>query len=141
MATIWPPTRGFTRGFFAGGVACLFLLQALAFVFSSNGRIAFASGDGEASIAMAGEICHAGAHDSADSGKAPAPHGHHHHCALCAVGNHHHAVYTIAILASVIIILTPRSNDAPALFVHDELAPPPLGWTSSWSSRAPPPIG
>jgi hypothetical protein len=60
MATVWPLTRGFTRGFFVGGVACLFLLQALAFVFSSNGRIAFASGDGGASIAMAGEICHAG---------------------------------------------------------------------------------
>ncbi len=137
MATVWPLTRGTARGFFAGAVACLLFLQALGFVFSSNGRIAFASGAVGSSIIMADEICHA----APDGGKAPAPLSHHHHCALCAIGKHHQAAYAVAILASVIVALAPRSNDAPARFVHDDLAPSPLGWTSSWSSRAPPPLG
>ncbi len=137
MATVWPLTRGAARGLFAGAVACLLFLQALAFVFSANGRIAFASGGVGASIVLASEICHA----APDGGKAPAPHSHHHHCALCAIGKHQNAVDASVILASVIVMLTPRSNDALAWFAHDELAPPPLGWTSSWSSRAPPPIG
>lgn len=119
----------------AGAVACMFLLQTLAFVFSSNGRIAFASRDAGASIAMAGEICQS---KTDNGGKAPAHSGHHHHCALCSIGDRDQAADAIAILASVIVAPTPRSNDAPAWFVRDEPAPSPLGWTSSWSSRGPP---
>jgi hypothetical protein len=113
----------------------LFLVQTLIFVFSSNGRLAFASGDAGASIVMAGEICHA---SSDDGGKAPAQPAHQHHCTLCTANHLHNAVYTVGILASVIALLTPRSDEAPTRLIHDELAPPPLGWTSSWSSRAPP---
>lgn len=122
------------RPIVAGAVACLFLLQTLAFVFSSNGRIAFSSGDVGASIAMAGEICQA----KTDGGKAPAHSSHSHHCALCSTGDRDHAVDAVALLATVIVVLAPHSNDAPAWFVHDEPTPSPLGWASSWSSRAPP---
>jgi hypothetical protein len=123
------------RAFIAGAVACLFLLQTLAFVFTSNGRIAFASGDAGASIAMAGEICQA--KTDAD-GKTPAPHSHHHRCTLCSLGHRDQATDVVALLASVIAVLAPRPDNTPAWFVHDEFTPFPPGWTSSWSSRAPP---
>jgi hypothetical protein len=126
--------RKSAREFIAYAVVCLFLLQALAFVFSSNGRVAFASGDAGASIAMAGEICYV----APDGGKAPAPHSHRHHCTLCSLAHQDKAMDVVAILATVMVVLSPRSNDAPAWFVHDELTSSPLGWTSSWSSRAPP---
>jgi len=123
------------RSLLSSAVAGLFLLQILAFVVSSNGRIAFSSGDAGASIAMAGEICGA---KTDDGGKAPAQPSHHHHCALCSVGSDDDGVDAVAHLAKVIIVLTPRSDDATTWCVDDDLAPFPLGWTSSWSSRAPP---
>ncbi len=138
---IWPLTRGFARGFFAGSVACLFVLQALAFVFSSNGRVAFASGDGGASIAMAGEICHAAAHDGFGGDKAPSPDRRHRpHCALCVAGHRDLPLPAVGLIVAVIVFVAPLSDEAPARFFPDDMAPPPLGWASSWSSRAPPPI-
>ncbi len=130
---------GMARALVAGGIALFFLVQTLAFVFSPNGRIAFSNGDAGASIAMAGEVCHAG---SDDSGKTPAPnHKHHRHCALCAADNRHLALPAFVLIAAVVVFTAPRPDDAWAPFSHDELTPLPLGWTSSWSSRAPPPIG
>jgi len=119
------------------GIALFFLVQTLAFVFSPNGRIAFTNGDaGVSSIAMAGDICRA---DSDDSGKAPwRNHQHHRHCAVCAVSNRDFPPPALALIAAIFVFIAPPSNEAPARFSHDELAPPPLGWTSSWSSRAPP---
>jgi hypothetical protein len=128
-------SRETPRALVAGSMALLFLVQTLIFVFSTNGRLAFASGDAGASIVMAGEICHAGPDDS---GKAPAQPAHHHHCTLCTISHLHHAVFAVGILASVIALLTPQSDEAPTRLIPDDLAPPPLGWTSSWSSQAPP---
>jgi hypothetical protein len=126
---------GNRRSLLAVAVLCLFLLQALAFVFSPNGRIAFSSGDAGVSIAMAGEMCHA---KSDESGKAPAQPAHFHHCALCSIANNTQALDAVALAASVIAVLEPRSGDAPAWFVTYEHSRPILGWTSCWSSRAPP---
>jgi len=128
-------SKGTQCALITSAVALLFLLQTLAFVFSTSGRLAFSNGDAGASIAMAGEICHA---SSDDGGKAPAQPAHQHHCTLCTANHLHNAVYPVGILASVIAFLTPQSDEAPARLILDELAPPPLGWTSSWSSRAPP---
>ena len=121
----------------ASGIALFFLVQTLAFVFSPNGRIAFSNGDaGLSSIAMAGEICLA---NSDDGGKAPGPnHKHHRHCAVCAASNRDFPLPALALIAAVIVFNAPPSDEAPPRFIHDELAPSPLGWTSSWSSRAPP---
>ena len=137
MANPLPKSQRIARTLLSSVVASLFLLQAVAFIFSSNGRVAFSNGEAGASIAMAGEICRA---NTDDGGKAPAQPSHHHHWAVCCIGRHDDAIGAVADLAQVIIGLTPRSGDAPASFVHDELALRLLGWTSSWSSRAPPAI-
>ncbi|MGO9768968.1 MAG: DUF2946 family protein [Roseiarcus sp.] len=113
----------------------VFLAQTMAFVFSANGRIAFSSGDAGASIAMAGEICHA---KPDDSGKSPAQPARHHYCTVCSIANNAPAVDAIALAAGVVIVFAPRSDDAPTWFHRDYLSPLPVGWTSSWSSRAPP---
>ncbi len=137
MANLLPKSQRIVRTLLSSVVASLFLLQVVAFIFSLNGRVAFSSGEAGASITMAGENCRA---MTDDGGKAPAQPSHHHHCAVCCIGRHDDAIGAVADLAQVIIGLTPRSGDAPAWFVHDELALRPLGWTSSWSSRAPPAI-
>jgi hypothetical protein len=139
MGTHCSKRRGRTRVLVTGVIALFFLVQTLAFVFSQNGRIAFSNDDGGASsIAMAGEICHAGPDDG---GKAPGPnHEHHRHCALCTASNRDISLPALSLIAAVIVFIAPPSDEAPARLIHDELAPPPLGWTSSWSSRAPPSI-
>jgi len=116
-------------------VACLFLLQALAFIFSANGRVAFSSAGAGASIAMAGEICHAKADDD---DKAPAHSDHHSHCDVCSIGNHDQVASAVAILPRVIAVLVPRSDEAPAWFVFKEPTLASDASVSSWSSRAPP---
>lgn len=123
------------RGFIANAAVGLFLLQALALGFSPNGRVALASGDAGTSIAMAGEICQA---KTDPDGKTPAPRSHHHYCTVCSVGNHDQTKDAVAFLVSIIVVLAPLSEDTLSWFVRVDLTPFPLGWTSSWSSRAPP---
>jgi hypothetical protein len=131
--------RGTARALVTSGIALFFLVQTLAFVFSPNGRIAFSNGSaGVSSIAMTGEICHVGA---GDGDRAPAPnHKHHRHCAVCVADNRNAPIPAVVLIAAVVVFIAPPPDEARAWFVHDELAPLPLGWTSSWSSRAPPPI-
>ncbi len=122
----------------ASGIALLFLVQTLAFILSPTGRIAFSSSAAGASIAMAGEICHA---NSDDGDKTQAQPARHHHCALCKVGNSAHEADAISLTPSVVIVLALLSRDGNAPgWPHAECLPSfPVGWTSSWSSRAPPP--
>ena len=126
-----------TYSLVTSGIALFFLVQTLAFVFSPNGRIAFSNGGaGASSIAMAGEVCLANADDG---GKAPKPnHQHHRHCAVCVASNRDFPLPASALIAAVVAFIPPPPDEAPPRFSRDELAPPPLGWTSSWSSRAPP---
>jgi hypothetical protein len=133
-------TRRSSRGVLAGVIGCLFFLQAVAFVFSSQGRLAFANGDGGTSIAMAGEICHTAAPAGETSGGAPAaPSRHHRHCSLCALGCHDpHSGVAIALLAGG-VSTPPRTMDGAPAWVGPGLqAPLPLGWNANRSSRAPP---
>ena len=120
-------------------IALLFLVQTLAFILSSNGRIAFSSSAAGASIAMAGEICHI---NSDDSGKTPSQPSRHHHCALCTLGNCAHDADAIALTPSVVIVpvLPSQHGNVPGWPYADDLHSLPVGWTSSWSSRAPPAI-
>ena len=129
-------SRGTARALVTGLAALAFLVQALAFVFSTSGRIAYSSGNAGAPIAMAGDICHA---KPDDSGKSPAQPARHHYCTVCSIANNGQgAVDAIALAAGVVIVFAPRSDDAPTWFHLDYLSPLPVGWTSSWSSRAPP---
>ncbi len=132
--------RGPACALVTSGIALAFLAQMLAFVFSPSGRLAFSNGDADASIAMAGEICHA---SSDDAGKAPAQPARHQHCALCSIGNHAHELDPVVLVASIVIVPAPGSGDGNARgwSLFDNLLSLPIGWTSSWSSRAPPPIG
>lgn len=126
--------KGMARAFFSSVVAGLFLFQILTFVISS-GPPASLAGDAGASIALTGELC-LGVTDN--GGKPPAHPNHHHHCALCPTGHYDDSVEALADLAKVIGVLTPRSDAAPKRHIPDDLTPSPAGWTSSWSSRAPP---
>ncbi|MBM3564372.1 MAG: hypothetical protein FJX15_13630 [Alphaproteobacteria bacterium] len=134
MMTISLKPHGKARALFSSVVAGLFLMQVLGLVVASSGCAAFLSDDAGVSIAMAGEYCGGKTHDGDRQPVQPS----HHHCALCSIGYYDDAVDAVANLAEVIIVLTPQSDAAAAPFIHDELAPPLLGWTSSWSSRAPP---
>ena len=126
--------HGKARALFSSVVAGLFFMQVLGLIVSSSGCVTFSSDDTGVSVAMAGEYCGGKTHDGDRQPAQPS----YHHCALCSIGYYDDAVDAVANLAEVIIVLTPRSDAAVAWFIHDELAPPPLGWTSSWSSRAPP---
>jgi hypothetical protein len=133
-------TRRSSRGVLAGVIGCLFFMQAVAFVFSSQGRLAFASGDGGTSIAMAGEICHAAAPAGETNDGAPAaPSRHHRHCGLCALACHDpHAGIAIALLTGGDSTLAPNVDGEPAWVGPGVQAPLPLGWNANRSSRAPP---
>jgi hypothetical protein len=132
-------SRGTTFPLVTSGIALLFLVQTLAFVFSMNGRLAFSAGGAGASIAMAGEICHA---KPDDGGETPAQPTHQHHCALCSIGKSAHELDVLALIPGVVIVIVLASlsgdGGAPGWSLYDNLPSLPVGWTSSWSSRAPP---
>ncbi|PWB83499.1 MAG: hypothetical protein C3F11_06280 [Methylocystaceae bacterium] len=121
----------------AGAVAWLFLLQSLAFALSPSGRTVSSNDPQGAALSMVGEFCDVEAH--ADD-KAPSQHHHHHQqCALCVADNRNLSLDdAVAFVATVIVLALPQSRATPAWVCRDESTPPPLGWTSSWSSRAPP---
>ena len=126
------------RELIAVAVACLFLLQALGFVFSANGRFAFSNGGSGASIAMAGEICHDA--NLVDSGKPPSPnHKHHQNCAFCTAGTRSFPLPAVILIAVTVAMIAPHLDEFREWIIDGEQTPlSALGWTSSWSSRAPP---
>ena len=129
--------KKWTTPLVAGGVALLFLVQTLVFVFSTNGRLAFSSGSAGASIVMAGEICHS----KPEAGdKNPQQPIRHHNCALCSLGNCTHEADALVLTPAAVIILASLAEvgDTPEWFLSDSIPSLPVGWTSSWSSRAPP---
>lgn len=138
MVKIRLKARENSRSLLAGAVACFFLLQALALVFSTHGHIVFSNEGSAASIIMADEICHA---NSDDSRKTPAQPAGHHHCILCTIASSAGESNAMALVASV-ILPAPRSGNGNARggSLPDDLLLLPLGWSSSWSSRAPPSI-
>ncbi len=132
-------SRGTPCALITSGVALLFLVQMLAFIFSPNGRIAFSTSDAGASIAMAGEICHTSPSGEDETPPQPARH---HHCTLCSIAYNSRTLDAIFLAASFVVMPAPRSGhgNAPSWSLSDNLPSLPVGWTSSWSSRAPPPI-
>ena len=133
------------RQFFAGQavirsvLACLIVLQALAFAASP----AFAKNapDGADHTLAPSTIegdCHALGGD-----KAPAQ-GRHDHaqcCVLCSANGRDAAeLLTAAILFAVAFCSAPELAISLVRFSNVDFNDHPLGWTSSWSSRAPPQI-
>jgi hypothetical protein len=135
-----PKSKRMPRAFLAGAVACLFFLQTLSFVFFPNGRIAFARGDTGGSIMMTADICRAAQDDGGKFPATPAHPGHCHHCILCTIGAHDSTLNAMALLANVFVLLSPRSDDAPAWSRREERTPWPSGFASAWLSGVPPPV-
>jgi len=141
MPTIGPLTRGFARGIFAGVIGCLFFLHSLAFVVSPNARGLFSTSVQDASVSTVRDLCGVAMHDGDAGDEAPGPdHRQHSHCALCVASARELPLPAVVPITAVVVVAAPPSDKAPRRFIRDELAPRPPGWTSSWSSRAPPPI-
>ncbi|WP_457796517.1 hypothetical protein [Methylocystis sp. S23] len=106
-------------------MACLFFLQAIAVARAAPVDAGFA-----------GQPVFCAANESPDGPPAPAHHAHGEHCLICAAAGVAQPVRTIvAIMAATI----ERSAPSPQEWrQRDECPPPVSGWTSSWSSRAPP---
>lgn len=133
MTSTLPAAKKTWREFVAVAAACLFLIQALSFIYSSRAMFSHDSG---IAIAAAGEFC---SPERGDGGKAPAQRHHHdQNCVLCGGGNRAEALADVGLVATVIVLALLQPADAPTWFPRDALTPTPLGWTSSWASRAPP---
>jgi hypothetical protein len=115
-----------TRAIIASVVACLFALQLLIMTGAPN----FAAGSQSAGIC------------AAHGGDKNPGHGHDDHCqccAFCAANRQDASLFFIGALISVKTYLIPETIvSAVRLFAGDPDGRP-IGWTSSWSSRAPPP--
>lgn len=135
MAVLQRNAQRLACGFAALALVCVILLDVLSFVIAAKRHSGFSNGDVGASTSVAGEYCDARLENG---GKIPAHSGHRRSCILCIVCDRDQTFDALALLAGVIVVLAPRSYDAPARFDAGDLAPSPLGWASSWSSRAPP---
>jgi len=113
-------------------LVCLILSEALSFVIAATRHGAFSDG---ASRAVAGKYCDARIDNG---GRLPAHSGDHRNCALCIACDRDQTFDAIGLLANAVIFRAPWPPDAAARFNAGDLALSPLGWTSSWSSRAPP---
>jgi len=119
--------------FIAGAVACLFLLQSFAFI-ASNTEAASASGRLGAALSFTVDIC--GADHAGDKDR---PDHHRPHCALCITSNRDLSLSgAVALVATILVLALPQSDGVPAWIRRDDPTPAPVGWASSWSSRAPP---
>lgn len=116
------------RGCVALTVACLFVLQA----------IAIAAGPAHAALdaGLDQSFAYCSANSDANDSSAPAHHVHGEHCLICAAAEIVQPVRAIAFIALAVHAAPARAPLAWRL--RDESPPPPSGWTSSWSSRAPP---
>jgi ABC-type nickel/cobalt efflux system permease component RcnA len=119
------------RGVLLVLAACLIVFQSVAFRAS-------AGVSSESSLAPTAEYC---AIQKAAAGPSDAP-GHHHH------RHHHHdcvgcsasqlAAPVRAAMLVVLARLVPVAHTSKVWPLRDESPPPLSGWSSSWSSRAPP---
>lgn len=116
-------------------LVCLLLSEALSFVITTTRHGAFSNADGGASIAAAGDYCDA---RPENGGRLPAHSNDHSNCALCIVSDRDPTFDAIALVASAIATPPPGPHDVPSRFDMGDVAASPLGWTGSWSSRAPP---
>jgi len=120
-----------------GSVGAFLFVAQLALVQIAQTRNAPSALSDDVQIASAltmGVICHSddGGKPSKSNNPSCA------HCALCANGARD-AIVLIAPLRIVIsLAVEPASTEAPGWSIEAPPGPKPQGWTSSWSSRAPP---
>jgi hypothetical protein len=125
-----------TRAIIAGVFAFLFVLQWLALAASP----AFAGKDRNGAnhsfiVSTTDGYCSALGND-----KGPA-HGRHDHsqcCIFCKASGRDATFAIIAASICVAIYLPSKESVSLVPFAEDDCSMRPIGWTSSWSSRAPP---
>jgi hypothetical protein len=138
MISIAVNLRKKASAFAACAAVYIFLLQGLAAASFQHSRGPFFDDAASASASAAGQLCDAqGASHGTD--QTPAQHRHQfHHCALCGVGGRDALWHPVATITSVIVLAFSPSEPSPAWIRRDEPRRRPLGWRSTWSSRAPP---
>ena len=134
----WTHRLPSARVVIAAVVVCLIVLQGFALAASP----AFAgSARDPASHSVA--ISAVGGHCDAPRGdKAPAQ-GHCDHsqcCIFCRADGRDASSVIMAALFTVLIYSAPEASLSAARFTKNDFVEHPIGWTSSWSSRAPPTI-
>lgn len=132
----WARPRFCGRAIIAGAIACLFLLKGLALA-ASPGLMEIAHGGG-GSIVDAAVV---GKHCDAHGGEGAPLHGDHSHsqcCIFCAASGRDASFSVVAAFLATVIYLMPEAAVSTVRFFTDDPDGRPIGWTSSWSSRAPP---
>ena len=127
------PGRGFWRRVIIARIlACVFVLQGVAFAVS---REPASVGGLEAGMTVSmGEYC--GADKLGDKG-GPTHRDHSQCCILCSSSAYDGVVRFVSTL--FVILSFPTHQVAAVKWrIHDDPVASPVGWTSSWSSRAPP---
>lgn len=123
------------RALVAGVMTLLFVVQIAFLQVSPLRSTVEATGAGPAVAAsIVDEICHT------DGGAAPgedknAPCS---HCVLCGSASRLDAALLLPLRVAILLTLVPAPASPTSWALETPLAPRPLGWTSSWSSRAPP---
>ena len=119
------------RAVLAAIVACLLVLQVILTIGASPSRSAHATGV----VAMDTDHCeNGGAHPGSS-------HNHRQHsdcCIVCTAQSRDAAVLFAIILFALTIVLAPLGLVSRLRRATISRGAPPLGWATSWSSRAPP---
>jgi hypothetical protein len=126
-------TKDSLCAFRAHAVVCLIMLQAIAFLFAPLGRSHVPSDIPGVSLAVAGAIC---GNDGVDGDRTHSTHEH--ECMICANSGRDHWNDALAVLAVVVIVLSPDAEESSAAYVaHDSPSPPSCRFRLSLS-RGPP---
>ncbi len=125
-------TRQFSlRTILAIAVACVFVLQGLAFASPMH----LNEMHGGVGLEAAGIQCAAG---SQGGDSAPARHEHHQCCILSSLHDHDGLLRFVAIASDIVDFSAAQIVSAIDWGFLNDPDGRPTGWTSSWSSRAPP---
>jgi len=130
---IWP--RFSTRASVAWIVLCLFALQASIVGFPRHvAKEPHFAGSGEVTTAVGG-TCHAEGGDSAPN---QGRHDHSQCCIFCTAGTRDASLVFVFVVFDIAIGLANETVASVNLSSPDDHIELPIGWNSTWSSRAPP---
>ncbi|PWB82971.1 MAG: hypothetical protein C3F11_09085 [Methylocystaceae bacterium] len=118
-------------------IFCVIALQSVALGLSAQGSAFRAAAEQSVILAATGEQCNVGAVD-VGNGPAPMPHDHAQCCILCMSQQSAEVLASTAIVIARAVFSWPRAVSATVCYFREDAGGIPLGWTASWSSRAPP---
>ncbi|WP_159289098.1 DUF2946 family protein [Methylosinus sporium] len=125
-----------TRALIASTVACVCLLQAFILVMSMQGRFAHASAESGVAVSVS-DYCRANTHGG---GEGSTQHDHSQCCILCSSSVYGGLSRFAAVVCKIAFFPAPRTAAEIGWRFLDDPVAQLVGWTSSWSSRAPPSI-